>query len=468
VTNRGNKRNREAQYARLGHLDTTGGQLAYRKRVNHAGYTRYTISTNPTLYDPDGDVVSPTDSDNEHHAEPVQENPFGDVQLEVLLRPLTRASELPDHPSLSVPYKSRALTQMAEEAAEMARREREVLWKAKRLLRRFRGDPDWVPCETFETETDEMMLLPTNEGVGGIGEEDEGILQSAVPSMTVDTQSALDGEVDAMDATTEEVLPEPAEANGIEAMDMALQQAAVEAEKTAAEIGETTTDVKEDLPIDTTAPESVPIPTTETDDPPKDPTPNPEPAEANSDHTSTSGKETNNTNTHAMTTRARARSPGPSDMRASPTPSDSSIPTINPWFLAPPIANPDRDLGLPANEAEETRRILLLYVQKQEHIVRQLESLCAGLQKADRMRGEIYRACKAEGHVKDDGRGNIVTEMSDGEDWYDPTDWGLTERDLKMGRNGVLGLEKGRDEVEEAGEDEGGRRGKRRRVVNRM
>lgn len=61
----------------------------------------------------------------------------------------------------------------------------------------------------------------------------------------------------------------------------------------------------------------------------------------------------------------------------------------------------------------------------------------------------------------------MVTEMSDGEDWYDPADWGLTERELKVGKDGVWGLEKGKDEVEDfGGEDGEGRRvrGRRRGV----
>ena len=171
-----------------------------------------------------------------------------------------------------------------------------------------------------------------------------------------------------------------------------------------------------------------------------------------------------------MTTRARARSPRQS-RTPSPTPSDSaSVPPIHPWFLVPPSVLPDRDLGLPANEAIEVRRNLLLYVQKQGLIVRQLSALYDGLQRADRLRKAIWDAAKAEAHVRDDGKGNAVTEMSDGEDWYDIEDLGLARHELKLGRDGTWGLEKGKDEVEDlAGvEEEGfGRRGggRRRRAV---
>jgi hypothetical protein len=112
-------------------------------------------------------------------------------------------------------------------------------------------------------------------------------------------------------------------------------------------------------------------------------------------------------------------------------------------------------LGLPALEAEDTRKLLLLYVQKQEQICRSLEELCSGLQKADRLRMWVYRSAKAEGHVVYDGKGNAVTEMSDGEDWYDVKDWGMDEWEV---------LEKGKDEVEDVEEERRGRAGRGRRV----
>ena len=197
-----------------------------------------------------------------------------------------------------------------------------------------------------------------------------------------------------------------------------------------------------------------PLPTTEDDT-----------LQPDSEQTSNSGKESKK---HSMTTRARARSPLQSNS-VSPTPSDSgSIPEINPWFLIPTTTLPDRDLGLPATEAEESRRLLLLYVQKQEQIVRSLDTLYSGLQRADRLRKSVLNACRAEGHTKDDkGSGRVVTEMSDGEDWYDVEALGLGWSELKMQKDGHLGLEKGKDEAEDI-EEEGRRVGGRRRRVNRM
>lgn len=85
--------------------------------------------------------------------------------------------------------------------------------------------------------------------------------------------------------------------------------------------------------------------------------------------------------------------------------------------------------------------MLLLFVQKQEQVVREAEQMMEGLLKADRMRKEVFQWCKAEGHVG---------ELSDGEDWYDKEEWGLTEE-----------LVKGKEEEEV--EEEGRAKGRRRR-----
>lgn len=128
-----------------------------------------------------------------------------------------------------------------------------------------------------------------------------------------------------------------------------------------------------------------------------------------------------------MRTRAQAQaatSPATTTRTASPS---SSIPMpVHPLFMIPPSAIPSRDIGLPPTEAEETRHLLILYVQKQEEVCRGAKSLYEGLLKADRQRMTVFKWCKAEGHVG---------EMSDGEDWYDKEEWGLEEEGLRKGHN---------------------------------
>ena len=125
-----------------------------------------------------------------------------------------------------------------------------------------------------------------------------------------------------------------------------------------------------------------------------------------------------------MRTRAQAQAASePTASSRTETPEAWVPPDIHPLFLIPASALPDRDCGLPSNEAEETRRLLTAYVQKQEEIIRGANMLYEGLMKAERQRKTVFKWCKAEGHVG---------EMSDGEDWYDKDEWGL-EDDLRKG-----------------------------------
>lgn len=101
---------------------------------------------------------------------------------------------------------------------------------------------------------------------------------------------------------------------------------------------------------------------------------------------------------------------------------------IHPIFLAPQSARPDRNLGLPDQEAEDVRRLLQLYVQKQEEVCRGAKKLYEGLLMADRRRKTVLAWSKAEAHCGPN------RDMSDGEDWYDKDEWGL-EEDLKKGQD---------------------------------
>ena len=130
---------------------------------------------------------------------------------------------------------------------------------------------------------------------------------------------------------------------------------------------------------------------------------------------------------HRMRTRAQAHTVSdktiPSAPR-SPSPAISETISIHPAFQIPPSAVPDVDRALPSLEAEETRAILFLWVQKQEEVVRGAVKMYEGLLRANRMRKFVFAWCKAEGHLG---------ELSDGEDWYDKDEWGLDE-DLRKGQ----------------------------------
>jgi hypothetical protein len=132
-----------------------------------------------------------------------------------------------------------------------------------------------------------------------------------------------------------------------------------------------------------------------------------------------------------MRTRAQAQAASDNTVASrtrSITPDSSNDTKVDPYFLAPLSAHADRNVGLPQHEAEETRRLLQLYIQKQEEVCRGAQRVYEGLLKADRYRKLVMKWAKAEGHV------GLNRDMSDGEDWYDKEEWGL-EEDLKKGQD---------------------------------
>ena len=373
-TNRGNKLKRNARHVREGRLDTTHGR-SYKKRIDYAGYDRYILNENPPRFDDDGDLIDedeydPDDQDSDHH----NANPWADTKLEDLLAPLTSAAELAHHPSLSVPFLSRPISEMAENARQAMHREKETLWHIKQLLLRLRGDDHWIPVGKLESEHDHMLLdptaAPTDDNLSTIMPPET----SAIDHYRPDTNNTISQQ-------------DPPQQNGSQTDGLDQQH-----------------NPSNTLPSPDASPDGA--------------------------------------IQHAMTTPRQARtSPTPDPNFPSSSPAPSSIPSIHAFFHVPDSALPDRDYGLPASEANDTRRLLLLYCQKQEQVVRESEQMLEGLLKADRMRKDVWRWCKTEGHAG---------EMSDGEDWYDVDEWNLSAP-----------LQKGKEEEEV--EDEGRVKGRRRR-----
>lgn len=128
--------------------------------------------------------------------------------------------------------------------------------------------------------------------------------------------------------------------------------------------------------------------------------------------------------TRAQTNAANGGTPHLAATSRSPSPARPASPqTIHPMYLTVESALPDRDIGLPPVEAEELRRLLSIYIQKQEEVCRGTDRLYQALLKAVRLRDTVWWWARAEEH-----RG----EMSDGEDWVDLEEWGLDE-ELKKG-----------------------------------
>ncbi|KAL9126478.1 MAG: hypothetical protein Q9217_004477 [Psora testacea] len=479
-SNRGNKLKRRAQSISGGHDGRANGPKAYRKTIKHAGYSRDIIHRNPKRYDEDGDELATEDEDEEADTRAAEENPYAGIRLENLLMPLTSAAGLPDHPSMSVPYLSTTLSDMAQHACKMVQRERKTLCNAKKMLTKLRGDENWIPCGLVETVYDDeifnankvyetILSSAPNNGVNDrrITAEnavnEDSIRESNISKTELGNSHVLavggENEGPARTIPPDDLFPRVGE--GVpgashEDADGTQDKPAPNANgpfKGVVKPEETNNaeKVDETEEVDTIAETAAaPVQNSNMQNGNHEPSPQSSldfKAEANA--LTTSGENGNadrrgeqdaedivekaeneeedanegSRSPPRRITRAQAQAEKVTASTRSPSLDDWVPPQLHPLFLIPPTAKPDPDFGLPPAEAEETRRMLAAYVQKQEEVCRGAEKLYEGLLLADRQRKTVFKWSKAEAHVG---------EMSDGEDWYDKEEWGL-EEDLRKG-----------------------------------
>lgn len=382
-------------------------------------------------------------------------------------------------------YKSKALQNMTQAIEDKLRQERALLWRARNLYREFLGDCSWMPCGTVETSEDRwifepriMNSQPNTSGIaspsasGSSDAQKNGAQESLLGAMSQEGSETVQGE--------EDRLSQPAE------NDVKMTDAENNENKPEEKNAEQTKEPKSEE-IDTTVGDVSQHPGTvqpdgnhengdviENAQSNKNKPPGSEEAstrngkskahdaddmDARSDTQEAEDAEMQNGSPEPysrMATRAWANSSNPQQedgfSHRSFTPSNdpfTSLPTPHPLFLVPNSIRPDPNYGLPPNEAEDTRRLLWSYIQKQEETVRGFEHMHESLLRACRMKEDVLEWCKAEGHVG---------EMSDGEDWYDHEKWGLAEgEDLKKGAD--------EDEIEAVDESRAtGKRGRGRRA----
>jgi hypothetical protein len=282
---------------------------------------------------------------------------------------------LPTHPALSLAYTSRHLTDLANETGALSRKEQVTIARAKTLFVKLVGDSSFAPAALAEMSSAPFHNSWTN---GSSRHQRNG--------------GDIQGEDDTQDATasTADVDMEDVQVNGAQENGTNGELHPEESNGTLP----TTNGASHDADGQKIA---------EGEDAPDD------------------GSDTASQQTHRMTTRARAHAAS----TPSPPQSPNGANAIHPLFAFSADSIPDRDLGLPPNEAEETRMLLMAYVQKQEEVARATTDLYRGLLQADRMRQDVFKWSKAEAHVG---------EMSDGEDWYDNEEWNL-DQDLLKGRD---------------------------------
>ena len=400
--------------------------------------------------------------------------------------PLTQASDLNDHPSLSLTYKSPILPTMVEEACDMVHKEKRTLADMKLLLARFRGDPTWMPLGAMLGEDDSVVfgtypqldgtfaaisLEPTAESLVRVEQTSyERHGSEKAPRIAVDGQSTayidsivipaeerhpteLNGVQNGIIDTPKEVVSEPVDSMDAEQHATTKEEASVGPEadgknqavaKAMKEAQPLEGDAEMKTAAEDTITEEQAAPTTESEviSAPAEAVmadaPVPEASKSSNPPTPSAISSAGQSPPRMLTRgRANARATSSNNDPVSPkhnstshSPTSSELP-IHPLFIPPPNAMPSRDFGLPSPEAEDSRRILSAWVQKQEEVCRGAERLYEGLLKAQRLRSTVWRWCRAEGHLG---------ELSDGEDWVDMEEWGL-DAPLKKGDQDGVGEE---------------------------
>lgn len=446
--NRGHKLMKRARFVHEGQLAPPSGPEVYKEIVNHAGYQRAIISRNPVLIDDEGYEVD-SDDDQEYIqdvAEAAAEfNPYANVRLENILAPLTAVTDLPTHPTLSRPYTTKTLTDLAKQSCSIMHKENAALWRVKHLQTKLVGDHIWAPCELMLGPNDIELFrddyIDYNSQAPGSVKSDNNTLsledartktgkngkttvKDEVPTGTNEKAMGNGGKTDSVDTPMVDVEPPiETDTNAPEHISPG-EKAAAEVQKQGSESNERNGSHKaedKDDKIDATEEQSA---ATNASNGIKEP------------HTTDAAGRSAMNNLVAAARQEEAdkaarvnKETDNGDSRAVSVMSEfTDEPPIHPLFLPPRSAHPDRDLGIPEAEAEDMRRLLQLYVQKQEEVCRGAKRLYEGLLRADRMRKTVLQWSKYEAHVGPN------RDMSDGEDWYDKEEWGL-EDDLKKGQD---------------------------------
>jgi hypothetical protein len=336
----------------------------------------------------------------------------------------------------------------------MVQKERASLWKIKHLLTRLSGDSTWIPCEVVETGSDFALFNDERDRHRGkaIARDDgDHVSTGTLISDEAEQPRALlaaevhapDDMVDAAKKVVEEAVAEAEDT----AMKMTMDERTNTDDAIKHQSGDTTGSVKPNEASESNsdkngpdmateeAPEAVQWSAMDVNGATKmenveDRAQFPEGADGG-DLEGGPDDQDDVPAPHRMRTRAQAQAASDnttSSRTRSVSPDSISESFVHPYFLAPLSSHADRDVGLPSNEAEETRRLLQLYIQKQEEVCRGAEKVYNGLLKADRYRKMVMKWSKAEAHV------GLNRDMSDGEDWYDKEEWGLDE-DLKKGQD---------------------------------
>lgn len=300
----------------------------------------------------------------------------------------------------------------------MVQKERKFLWKLKHLMTIMSGDNNWIPCHIVEGDDDWALFFDVQykdqDNTPKIGESNEINCETSNGEILTGAERHSP---DAIIAAVKHLIAKEQQER-IETINRATSKVELDESSRMSKEDQVKASVSLGI-IKQNKPDNIIIPIDE----------NSKPIEKMASNDESNEKE-NASAPHRMQTRAQtfAHLEDPA-VKMRPSSSESAcISFIHPYFLASDTSRPDRNFGLPQNEATETRRVLQLYVQKQEEVCRGIQKLYDGLLKADRCRKLVMKWAKADGHV------GANRDMSDGEDWYDNEEWELDE-DLKKGQD---------------------------------
>ncbi|KAI1265355.1 hypothetical protein F5Y18DRAFT_417113 [Xylariaceae sp. FL1019] len=412
--NRGRKMQKKARFAHQGQLAPPGGPEFYREIVSHAGYHRAIISRNPPLLDDEGYEINSSDDEDlilDVANAAAEFDPYSNIRLENVLAPLTAVTDLPTHPTLSRPYTSKTLTELTKQGCNIMQKENAALWRVKHLQTKIIGDHNWAPCELMIGPNDINLYRDDYLEQAQSSVKSEGsvrLLENGPaddnangqdPANSEDTQDHSNADVSMADTETLVDADSSAKTQGSNAKGKGKDRKEMR-QKSIGRGGSVEPDEK--------TPDSSPL------------------KAVNGAMTNGTDKSGDVEMSDARNQEAAKRMTDGESRPMSINSETSNDVSIHPIFLPPRSARPDRDLGIPESEAEDMRRMLQLYVQKQEEVCRGTKRLYEGLLRADRMRKTVLSWSKHEAHVGPN------RDMSDGEDWYDKEEWGL-EEDLKKG-----------------------------------
>ncbi|KAL7274168.1 hypothetical protein RUND412_002950 [Rhizina undulata] len=463
TSNRGRKLKRKARFVHEGALDDCRGPRTYKEEIEFHGKRRKIIYRKPTRrknFSESESESSSEESEDDNGSSSDELDSYADIKLDKLLAPLTSAADLPSHPSLAHIYTAPTLNELIQQALDKICEEGAHTMKLKNLLTNFLGDDPFINMSKMEWPNEDHSQVARERGEALL--KDLRGFSSGSRSAGGSTSGATGAEAkkklvngNGKASSGDEHMGEsqPAEPNGH-------TEAPAEDQEQDHELNG---DTEASPPTVQAADEPHPDPSVTAEMEKETPKiPPPEVAEddtaekmkiEDSTQEETAAEPSNNTSPHSpppsppprrMTTRSsHANAISPTD----PKPY-SPQPEIDAFFF-PPNFRVDRDYGLPASEAEDTRRLLATAVQREDEFLRGLQRVREGLLRAERLRKTVWGWCRAMEGIReyhqnldtpgdwdvDDGRG---VGLSDGEDWYDMDAWGLDGP-----------LEKGKEEEEE-------------------